>query len=164
MVGSFASYVAILDYIIGAAMWTLIGRFGMAIFVSENSYFFFMLALVKVTDPMIKALSRLTPSFLIDWLRPLYVTWFLFMIRFYVMPALLSCCVMAMLSFPLESAIAVVIYDLGQIFNYSPNRNRHDYESRLIRKLKSPATSLVGTAIVGPKCRVAAVMKFCLLV
>ena len=42
MVGGFARHVAILDYIIGAAMWTLIGRFGMAIFVSENSDFFLM--------------------------------------------------------------------------------------------------------------------------
>ena len=117
MVGGFASYVAILDYIIGAAMWTLIGRFGMAIFVSENSDFFFMRAFVKVTDPMIKAMSWLTPSFLIDRLRPLYVAWFLFMIRFYIMPALLGYDVMGMLSFPLESEIAIVIYDLGQIFN-----------------------------------------------
>ena len=61
--------------------------------------------------------SRLTPSFLIDRMRPLYVAWFLFMIRFYVMPALLGYDVMGMLSFPLESEIAIVIYDLGQIFN-----------------------------------------------
>jgi hypothetical protein len=66
---------------------------------------------------MIKAMSRLTPSFLIDRLRPLYVAWFLFMIRFYIMPALLGYDVMGMLSFPLESEIAIVIYDLGQIFN-----------------------------------------------
>ena len=50
-------------------------------------------------------------------MRPLYVAWFLFMIRFYVMPALLGYDVMGMLSFPLESEIAIVIYDLGQIFN-----------------------------------------------
>ena len=117
MVGGFASYVAILDYIISAAMWTLIGRFGMVIFVSENSDFFFMRAFVKVTDPMIKAMSRLTPSFLIDRLRSLYVAWFLFMIRFYIMPALLGYDVMGMLSFLLESEITIVIYDLGQIFN-----------------------------------------------
>ena len=89
----------------------------MAIFISENSDFFFMRAFVKVTDTMIRAMSRLTPSFLVDRLRPLYVAWFLFMIRFYIMPALLGYDVMSMLSFPLESEIAIVIYDLGQIFN-----------------------------------------------
>ena len=89
----------------------------MAIFVSENSDFFFMRAFVKVTDPMIKAMSRLTPSFLIDRLRPLYVAWFLFMILFFIMPALLGYDVMGKLSFPLESEIAILVFDFGQILN-----------------------------------------------
>ncbi|MDC3177416.1 hypothetical protein OBA45_00005 [bacterium] len=72
---------------------------------------------VKVTKPMTKAMSWLTPSFLIDRLRPLYVAGFLLMICFCIMPALLGYDVMGMLSFPLESEIAIVIYDLGQIFN-----------------------------------------------
>ena len=66
---------------------------------------------------MIKAMYRLTPSFLIDRLHPLFVAWFLFMIHFYIMPALLGYDVIDMLSFQPESEIAIVIYDLGQIFN-----------------------------------------------
>jgi len=116
MEGGFSLVVVIFDYVLGAAMWTLIGRFGMSIFVSEQSDFFFMKAFVKITDPMIKAMARLTPGFLIDRMRSLYVAWFIFMIRFYLMPALLGYDVMGMLSFPLESEIAIVIYDLGQIF------------------------------------------------
>ena len=60
----------------GLVMWTLVGRFGMSIFVSEQSGFFFMRAFVRITDPMIKAMDRLTPGFLVDRLRPLYVAWF----------------------------------------------------------------------------------------
>ena len=116
MDGGFSLAVVIVDYILGAAMWTLIGRFGMSIFVSENSDFFFMKAFVKITDPMIKSMARLTPRFLIDRMKSLYVAWFLFMIRFYLMPTLLGYDVMGMLSFPLESEVALVIYDLGQIF------------------------------------------------
>jgi uncharacterized protein YggT (Ycf19 family) len=108
--------VIVFDYILGAAMWTLIGRFGMSIFVSEQSDFFFMKAFVKFTDPMIRVMAKVTPPFLIDRLKPLYVAWFLFMIRFYVMPLLLGYDVMGMLSFPLESDAALIIYDLGQIF------------------------------------------------
>jgi hypothetical protein len=52
----------------------------------------------------------------VDRLRPLYVAWFIFMIRFYIMPVLLGYDVMGMLSFPLESELAVVIYEFGQIF------------------------------------------------
>ncbi|MCH1426525.1 MAG: hypothetical protein L7W42_05135 [Alphaproteobacteria bacterium] len=108
--------VIVFDYILGAAMWTLIGRFGMSIFVSEQSDFFFMKAFVKFTDPMIRVMAKVTPPFLIDRLKPLYVAWFLFMIRFYVMPLFLGYDVMGMLSFPLESDAALIIYELGQIF------------------------------------------------
>ena len=108
--------VIVFDYILGAAMWTLIGRFGMSIFVSEQSDFFFMKAFVKFTDPMIRVMAKVTPPFLIDRLKPLYVAWFLCMIRFYVMPLILGYDVMGMLSFPLESDAALIIYDLGQIF------------------------------------------------
>ena len=97
-------------------MWTLVGRFGMSLFVSEHSDFFFMKAFMKMTDPLIRAMRRLTPGFLVDKLRPLYVAWFIFMIRFYIMPALLGYDVMGMLSFPLESELAVIIYEAGQIF------------------------------------------------
>jgi uncharacterized protein YggT (Ycf19 family) len=116
MMNEFPLVVILLDYVLGAAMWTLIGRFGMSIFVSEHSDFFFMRAFVKFTDPMIKAMEKLTPPFLIDRLKPLYVAWFLFMIRFYVMPLILGYDVMGMLSFPLESDAALIIYDLGKIF------------------------------------------------
>ena len=116
IMSEFPLAVILLDYVLGAAMWTLIGRFGLSIFVSEHSDFFFMRAFVKFTDPMIKAMAKLTPPFLIDRLRPLYVAWFLFMIRFYVMPLILGYDVMGMLSFPLESDAALIIYELGKIF------------------------------------------------
>jgi len=43
-------------------------------------------------------------------LVPLYVAWFFYMIRFYLMPYILGYSVMGMLSFPLESEIAQEIY------------------------------------------------------
>ena len=109
-------WVILIDYLMGLVMWTLVGRFGMSIFVSEQSDFFFMKAFVRMTDPMIRAMAKLTPGFLVDRLRPLYVAWFIFMIRFYIMPVVLGYDVMGMLSFPLESELALIIYDIGQIF------------------------------------------------
>lgn len=105
MFDAFPFWVLALDYILGAIMWTLIGRFGMGIFLPENSNFFFMRFFVRVTDPLIKLFKPVTPSFLIQPLVPLYVAWFFFMFRFYVMPWLLGYSVMGMLSFPLESEI-----------------------------------------------------------
>ena len=49
-------------------------------------------------------------------MRPLYVAWFIYMIRFYLMPLILGYSVMGMLSFPLESEISVIIYEIGKIF------------------------------------------------
>ena len=87
-------YIFIIDYTLGIIMWTLIGRSAMNIFQREDSQFF------------------ITPSFIIGPLVPLYVAWFFYMIRFYLMPYLLGYSVMGMLSFPLESEIAQEIYRL----------------------------------------------------
>ena len=69
-----------------------------------------MKAFVKLTNPLIRLFKPITPSFIIDPLVPLYVAWFFYMIRFYLMPYLLGYSVMGMLSFPLESEIAAEIY------------------------------------------------------
>ena len=95
-------------------MWTLIGRVAMNIFQKEDSSFFFMKVFVQLTNPVIKMFNRVTPSFLIKPLVPLYVAWFFYMFRFYVMPYLLGYSVMGMLSFPLESEIA---RSLSNLFN-----------------------------------------------
>ena len=82
----------------------------MNIFQREDSNFFFMRVFVKLTDPLINSFKVITPSFIIKPLVPLYVAWFFYMLRFYLMPWLLGYTVMGMLSFPLESEIAGLIY------------------------------------------------------
>ena len=112
MSANFHPMIYIIDYIMGMIMWTLIGRVAMNIFQREDSNFFFMKIFVKLTDPFIRIFSFITPSFIIRPLVPLYVAWFFFMIRFYLMPYILGYSVMGMLSFPLESDIAGEIYRL----------------------------------------------------
>jgi hypothetical protein len=111
-IGIFPLWAVVLDYTLGMIMWTLIGRAAMNLFLPINSDFFFMKAFVRLTDPVLKVFKPVTPSFLIDPLVPLYVAWFFFMIRFYLMPWLLGYSVMGMLSFPLESSVARAIYSL----------------------------------------------------
>ena len=105
-------WVLVLDYILGIIMWTLIGRSAMNIFQREDSNFFFMKIFVKMTDPFLRMFAFITPSFIIKPLVPLYVAWFFYMFRFYLMPYLLGYSVMGMLSFPLESEIAIQIYQI----------------------------------------------------
>ena len=114
MSANFHPLVYIIDYILGIIMWTLVGRVAMNIFQREDSEFFFMKVFVKFTNPLLKLFKLLTPTFIIQPLVPLYVAWFFFMIRFYLMPYVLGYSVMGMLSFPLESEISRQIY---QFFN-----------------------------------------------
>jgi uncharacterized protein YggT (Ycf19 family) len=102
----FPIWVILLDYGLGVVMWTLIGRAAMNLFLPIDSDFFFMRAFVKMTDPVLRLFRPVTPGFLVAPLVPLFVAWFFFMIRFYLMPWLLGYSVMGMLSFPLEGEIA----------------------------------------------------------
>ena len=105
----FPWWVLVIDYVLGLLMWTLIGRAAMGIFLSENSTFFFSRMFIRLTDPVIRAFRYLTPPFLVQPLVPVYVAWFFFMIRFYLMPWLLGYSVMGMLSFPLEGELAAFV-------------------------------------------------------
>ena len=114
MSANFHPLVYIIDYILGVIMWTLIGRVAMNFFQKEDSEFFFMRVFVKFTNPLLTIFKPITPTFIIQPLVPIYVAWFFFMIRFYLMPYILGYSVMGMLSFPLESDISKQIY---QFFN-----------------------------------------------
>ncbi len=105
MVQAFPIWVLVLDYVLGAIMWTLIGRFAMGLFLPEDSSFFFMRFFVRATNPLLRLFRPITPAFLIQPFVPLFVAWFFYMFRFYLMPWLLGYSVMGMLSFPLESEI-----------------------------------------------------------
>ena len=118
MSANFHPLIYFIDYLLGIIMWTLIGRVAMNIFQREDSQFFFMRVFVKYTNPLIKLFKPITPSFIIGPLVPLYVAWFFYMIRFYLMPWILGYSVMGMLSFPLESEISRQIY---QFFNHLLN-------------------------------------------
>lgn len=118
MIESIPLWVLLLDYLLGVIMWTLIGRFGMRIFLPEESNFFFMRFFVRVTNPLLKLFAPITPGFLIPPMIPLYVAWFFYMIRFYLMPWALGYSVMGMLSFPLEGELAQgIAYLIGKIVN-----------------------------------------------
>jgi uncharacterized protein YggT (Ycf19 family) len=110
--GGFPIWVIVLDYTLGMVMWTLVGRAAMNLFLPVDSDFFFMKAFVRLTDPVLRFFRPVTPSFLVEPVVPLFVAWFFFMVRFYLMPWLLGYSVMGMLSFPLESDIANGLYTL----------------------------------------------------
>lgn len=116
MISGIPMWVVVIDYVLGVVMWTLLGRFGMRIFLPEESKFFFSRFFIRVTNPLIRLFEPVTPAFMVAPLVPLYVAWFFFIIRFYLMPWLLGYSVMGMLSFPLESELARgVAYLIGLV-------------------------------------------------
>ena len=118
MVQGLPLWVLVVDYLLGTVMWTLIGRFAMGLFLPESSRFFFMRFFVRVTNPLLRLFDPVTPAFLIPQMVPLYVAWFFYMVRFYVMPWLLGYSVMGMLSFPLESELGRgVAQIIGKLVN-----------------------------------------------
>ncbi len=106
------TYIYVVDYALGLVMYTLIGRSAMNLFQREDSEFFFMKIFVKLTNPVLNLFKFITPSFLIPIFVPLYVAWFIVMVRFYLMPRVLGYGEIGMLSFPLDSEISRLIYDL----------------------------------------------------
>ena len=118
MSANFHPLIYFIDYLLGIIMWTLIGRVAINIFRREDSQFFFMRVFVKYTNPLIKLFKLITPSFIIWPLVTLYVAWFFYMIRFYLMPWILGYSVMGMLSFPLESEISRQIYQFFNSFRF----------------------------------------------
>ena len=118
MYEAFPLWVLVVDYVFGAVMWTLIGRFGMGLFLPEDSSFFFMRFFVRATNPLLRLFAPVTPGFLVARMVPLFIAWFFFMVRFYLMPWLLGYSVMGMLSFPLESEIGQSVARLiGMLVN-----------------------------------------------
>ena len=108
----FPIWVIAIDYVLGVIMWTLVARTAMGFFLPQDSEFFFMKFFVRATNPIIAVFRPIIPGFLVEQLVPLFVAWFFFMIRFYLMPWLLGYSVMGMLSFPLESDIAGGLYEM----------------------------------------------------
>ena len=82
----FPPWVIVLDYLLGVVMWSLIGRFAMGLFLAPDSPFFFMRFFARVSDLFMNWFAPVTPGFLIPGLVPLYIAWFFFMARFYLMP------------------------------------------------------------------------------
>ena len=81
-------YILVIDYILRNnnvdSYWKICNEY----FSKEDSEFFFMRVFVKYTNPIIKLFKFITPSFIIGPLVPLYVAWFFYMFRFYLMPYL----------------------------------------------------------------------------
>ncbi len=103
MNGILPFWVMLLDTALGLLMWALLGRFVLSVFLAENTRFFLMRGVVRITDPALRLCRVLTPSILIARLHPVFVAWLVFMIRFYLLPLLAGYEVAGFFALPLET-------------------------------------------------------------
>ncbi len=96
--------ILVVDYILGAIMWTLIARSVFDLFFASHNDMVIIKVFRQLTSPIIGGFNRITPRFLAPFLIPLYVAWWFYMVRFYIIP-LIFVGEIGMLSFPLESAL-----------------------------------------------------------
>lgn len=96
--------VIVVDYFLGIVMWTLLGRAVLDLFIPAHSPMVIARVFRQVTNPFIRIFRKITPSFLVPFLIPVYVAWWFYMLRFYILPYIFFG-EFGMLSFPLESFI-----------------------------------------------------------
>ena len=90
MINNFPIWLITLDYFLACLMIILLINFIFNLFLSEISNFVFYRFITKLTDPIINITNRITPSFVVRPLIPIYITWLIFMIRIYFLPLFLG--------------------------------------------------------------------------
>jgi YggT family protein len=71
----------VINYALAAVFYTLIGRSILGVFVRQDSPFFVMRFFRLITEPFMKAFRFMTPGFMHPALAPLYVGFWVFLIR-----------------------------------------------------------------------------------
>lgn len=102
-------WIIIIDMVIGTIQWALLLRFAYHIFVPDNSRLFGIRHINKATNPVIRAFGLLTPDFLIQRIRPLWVGFLIVIIRFYMLPTFIGYEVTALQNLSLEALFLTAI-------------------------------------------------------
>ena len=115
MVSHIPALGILLDLLFGILMWASCVQFFMTVFVNEDSKFILLDIVRKTTGGALFVVHFIAPTFLANKVMPLYVAFFLFIIRFYAQPALLGYDVVSFSAMPLEALVKGVFIDFGLI-------------------------------------------------
>ena len=105
MIIIFPIWLVAIDYLFGFLMALFIIKFILNILLPEESTFFILSLLKKITEPIIKFSNKLIPYFIVKPIIPLYIAWLIFMIRIYILPLLLGYSSIGHFSFIFEKNI-----------------------------------------------------------
>ena len=96
-------WILMIDGFFGLLQWALLIRFIYGIFLPENSRLYGVRHLNRASEPLVRACSFLTPDWMINRIRPLYVGFLILIIRFYILPTALDYEVTGMQALSLEA-------------------------------------------------------------
>ena len=103
----------LIDLPFGVLMWTSIAHFFLTLVMREDSAFLILRVLRSVNSPIHHALNLVKPHFIITRLTPLYCALVLFILRYYLLPLLVSFDVWNFYDMPLERLLLSAWEDLG---------------------------------------------------
>ena len=102
MINNFPIWLVALDYFLACLMIILLINFILNLFLSEASNFILYRFITKLANPIINITNKITPSFIVQPLIPIYIAWLIFMIRIYILPLLLGYSYMGKFAFVFE--------------------------------------------------------------
>lgn len=104
-----ALWVQLLDSVVGIFMWLLVLQTLLTLILPDNSRFGLLRFLKRATGPILFVAHYATPAFIIDRLKPIIAAFWLFIIRFYVLPTALGYVAYRFSDMPFEAFILRVI-------------------------------------------------------
>ena len=121
MINNFPMWLVTFDYFLACLMVTLLINFILNLFLSEASKFVLYRFITKLTNPIINITNKITPSFIVQPLIPVYIAWLIFMIRIYFLPLFLGYSYIGKFAFVFEKDIITQVKSI--ILNIAINLN-----------------------------------------
>jgi len=102
MINNFPIWLIALDYFLACLMVILLVHFILNLFLGEASNFVLYRFITKINNPIINITNKITPSFIVQPLIPIYIAWLIFNIRLYLLPLLLGYSYLGKFAFSFE--------------------------------------------------------------
>ena len=122
MINNFPIWLVALDYFLACLMVILLINFILNLFLSEASNFILYRFITKISYPIINITNKITPSFIVQPLIPIYIAWLIFMIRIYLLPLFLGYSYLGKFAFTFEkdlfNQVKSIFLDIAINLNY----------------------------------------------
>ena len=122
MINNFPIWLVALDYFLACLMVILLINFIFNLFLSETSNFILYRFITKINNPIINITNKITPSFIVQPLIPIYIAWLIFMIRLYLLPLFLGYSYLGKFAFIFEkdliTKVKSIFLDIAINLNY----------------------------------------------